>query len=106
MRAEQQERREPARRLGPSIICTLSLYSKVYRIRMSLQHDRPEYTACTSSTMPIVPAHEESHTMPPRLTDWSLALAGALAFVSGIVSLDSGAPGQWTIFALHGAAGL
>ncbi|HLJ82249.1 MAG TPA: molybdopterin-dependent oxidoreductase [Ktedonobacterales bacterium] len=44
--------------------------------------------------------------MPPRLTDWSLALAGALAFVSGIVSLDSGAPAQWTIFALHGAAGL
>ncbi|MGH2514732.1 MAG: molybdopterin-dependent oxidoreductase [Ktedonobacterales bacterium] len=44
--------------------------------------------------------------MPPRLTDWSLALAGALAFVSGVVSLDSGASGQWTVFAFHGAAGL
>jgi DMSO/TMAO reductase YedYZ molybdopterin-dependent catalytic subunit len=44
--------------------------------------------------------------MPPRLTDWSLAVAGAIAFISGIISLDSGAPTQWTIFAIHGAAGL
>jgi DMSO/TMAO reductase YedYZ molybdopterin-dependent catalytic subunit len=44
--------------------------------------------------------------MPPRLTDWSLALAGAAAFVSGIVSLFSGQPDTWLVFAFHGAAGL
>jgi len=44
--------------------------------------------------------------MSPRLTDWSLALAGGLAFATGIWSLFSGAPGQWTVFAFHGAAGL
>lgn len=44
--------------------------------------------------------------MPPRLTDWSLALALALAFGSGIASLVSGRPELWLVFALHGAAGL
>src|SRR5262245_10873527 len=44
--------------------------------------------------------------MPPRLTDWSLALAVGVAFASGIVSLISGRPEQWLVFALHGAAGL
>jgi DMSO/TMAO reductase YedYZ molybdopterin-dependent catalytic subunit len=44
--------------------------------------------------------------MSPRLTDWSLALAGALAFVTGVVSLVSGHPEEWLIFAAHGAAGL
>jgi hypothetical protein len=44
--------------------------------------------------------------MPPRLTDWSLALAVGLAFGSGIVSLVSGRAEQWLVFALHGAAGL
>lgn len=42
----------------------------------------------------------------PRLTDWSLALAVGLAFVTGIASLVSGRPGDWLIFALHGAFGL
>jgi hypothetical protein len=44
--------------------------------------------------------------MSPRLTDWSLALAGGLAFATGVWSLFSGAPGQWAVFAFHGAAGL
>jgi DMSO/TMAO reductase YedYZ molybdopterin-dependent catalytic subunit len=44
--------------------------------------------------------------MPPRLTDWSLALAVALAFGSGVASLVSGRPELWPVFALHGAAGL
>ncbi len=44
--------------------------------------------------------------MSPRLTDWNLALAIGVAFGSGIVSLVSGRPEQWLIFALHGAAGL
>lgn len=43
--------------------------------------------------------------MSPRLTDWSLALTVALAFVTGLVSLISGHPQEWFIFALHGAAG-
>ena len=44
--------------------------------------------------------------IPPRLVDWGLALAGALAFASGLLSLVSGHPGEWPVFALHGAAGL
>jgi hypothetical protein len=44
--------------------------------------------------------------MSPRLTDWSLALAVGLAFASGILSLISGRPEHWPIFALHGMAGL
>ena len=44
--------------------------------------------------------------MSPRLTDWSLALAVGVAFGSGIVSLVSGRPEQWLVFALHGMAGL
>lgn len=44
--------------------------------------------------------------MSPRLTDWSLALAAGVAFGSGIISLVSGHPGQWPVFALHGMAGL
>jgi DMSO/TMAO reductase YedYZ molybdopterin-dependent catalytic subunit len=44
--------------------------------------------------------------MPPRLTDWSLALATGVAFGSGIVSLVSGRAEQWLVFALHGIAGL
>ena len=44
--------------------------------------------------------------MSPRLTDWSLALACALAFVTGVVSLFSGHPEEWLVFAAHGAAGL
>jgi hypothetical protein len=44
--------------------------------------------------------------MSPRLTDWSIALATALAFIAGILSLISGQPQEWFIFALHGIAGL
>lgn len=44
--------------------------------------------------------------MSPRLTDWSLALAGGLAFVTGIISLFSGHPEEWLVFAAHGAVGL
>jgi hypothetical protein len=42
----------------------------------------------------------------PRLTDWTLALVAGLAFASGIISLVSGRPADWVIFALHGMAGL
>src|ERR1700676_4648661 len=44
--------------------------------------------------------------MSPRLTDWCLALTTALACITGIVSLVSGLPQEWFIFALHGIAGL
>lgn len=44
--------------------------------------------------------------MSPRLTDWSIALAAGLAFALGIISLVSGLPQEWFIFALHGIAGL
>ncbi len=43
--------------------------------------------------------------MPPRLTDWSLALTAAVAFMTGMVSLLSGLPQEWFIFMLHGIAG-
>ncbi|MGO8950010.1 MAG: molybdopterin-dependent oxidoreductase [Ktedonobacterales bacterium] len=46
------------------------------------------------------------YRMPPRLTDWSLALATGVAATSGLVSLISGRPNLWLVFALHGAAGL
>lgn len=44
--------------------------------------------------------------MSPRLTDWSIALATLLAFILGLMSLISGLPQEWIIFALHGIAGL
>ena len=44
--------------------------------------------------------------MSPRLTDWSLALAAGVAFGSGVISLVSGRPELWFVFALHGMAGL
>ncbi|HLZ62975.1 MAG TPA: hypothetical protein VKR06_38995 [Ktedonosporobacter sp.] len=40
--------------------------------------------------------------MPPRLTDWSLALAAMLALLTGVISLVSGHLGDWIIFVLHG----
>ena len=43
--------------------------------------------------------------MPPRLTDWSIALAACLAFTAGIIALLSGDPQDWFIFILHGIAG-
>ncbi len=44
--------------------------------------------------------------MSPRLTDWSIALATLLAFALGLLSLISGLPQAWIVFALHGIAGL
>ena len=44
--------------------------------------------------------------MSPRLTDWSIALATLLAITAGIISLVSGRPQDWFIFALHGIAGV
>ena len=44
--------------------------------------------------------------MPPRLTDWSIALAATLAFTTGIISLISGLPQEWFIFAIHGIVGI
>ncbi len=52
------------------------------------------------------PAKKEWCLMSPRLTDWSLALAAVLAFVTGVVSLVSGLPQEWFIFVLHGIVGL
>ena len=43
--------------------------------------------------------------MSPRLTDWSIALAALLAFMTGIVSLVSGLPQEWLIFVLHAIGG-
>ena len=44
--------------------------------------------------------------MSPRLTDWSLALAATVACMTGMVSLLSGLPQEWFIFALHGIVGI
>ena len=44
--------------------------------------------------------------MSPRLTDWTIALTTALAFLTGLISLVSGLPQEWFIFILHGIAGL
>ncbi len=44
--------------------------------------------------------------MTPRLTDWTLALAAALALVTGLLSLFSGRPQDGLIFLLHGMVGL
>jgi len=43
--------------------------------------------------------------MSPRLTDWSIALAAMLAFMTGIVSLIAGLPQEWFIFVLHAIGG-
>jgi DMSO/TMAO reductase YedYZ molybdopterin-dependent catalytic subunit len=44
--------------------------------------------------------------MPPRLTDWSLALCAGVAFATGLTGNDAGRPGLWWVFTLHGIAGL
>lgn len=44
--------------------------------------------------------------LPPRLSDWLLALTIGLGFATGIISLISGAGWQGFIFAAHGMAGL
>ncbi len=43
--------------------------------------------------------------MSPRLTDWSIALAAVLAFMTGIVSLITGNIQGWFIFVLHAIGG-
>jgi DMSO/TMAO reductase YedYZ molybdopterin-dependent catalytic subunit len=43
--------------------------------------------------------------MSPRLTDWSLALAAVVGFMTGLISLISGLPQDWFIFTLHAVAG-
>src|SRR2546421_4486258 len=43
--------------------------------------------------------------MSPRLTDWSIALASVLAFMTGVVSLITGHPQEWLIFVLHAIGG-
>jgi DMSO/TMAO reductase YedYZ molybdopterin-dependent catalytic subunit len=42
----------------------------------------------------------------PRVTDWSLAVGVGVGAATGLVSLISGRPEQWIVFALHGVAGL
>ena len=43
--------------------------------------------------------------MSPRLTDWSIALATGIAFLTGIISLVSGHPQEWLVFVLHAIGG-
>ncbi len=47
-----------------------------------------------------------SSPLPPRLVDWTVLGAVVVAVVSGVVSLVSGRPGDWWVFALHGVAGV
>jgi DMSO/TMAO reductase YedYZ molybdopterin-dependent catalytic subunit len=54
----------------------------------------------------VIKASRRAQAMSPRMTDWSLALAGGLVVASGLVGLISGQPGEWLVFALHGVAGL
>ena len=43
--------------------------------------------------------------MSPRLTDWSIALATAIAFMTGVISLITVHPQEWLIFVLHAIGG-
>jgi DMSO/TMAO reductase YedYZ molybdopterin-dependent catalytic subunit len=43
--------------------------------------------------------------MSPRLTDWSIALAAVIAFMTGVISLITGQPQEWLIFVLHAMVG-
>jgi DMSO/TMAO reductase YedYZ molybdopterin-dependent catalytic subunit len=43
--------------------------------------------------------------MSPRLTDWSIALATGIAFMTGVISLISGHPQEWLVFVLHAIGG-
>src|SRR5947209_3700350 len=43
--------------------------------------------------------------MSPRLTDWSIALATGIAFMTGLFSLISGHPQEWPVFVLHAIGG-
>jgi len=46
-----------------------------------------------------------STPLPPRLVDWTVLGAVAVAVGSGITSLVAGRPGDWWVFAVHGVAG-
>jgi hypothetical protein len=52
----------------------------------------------------IVPP--QPHSLRPRVTDWSLAVGVGVACATGLISLISGHAEQWSVFALHGVAGL
>ncbi|HKF79342.1 MAG TPA: hypothetical protein VKB17_00795 [Thermoleophilaceae bacterium] len=43
--------------------------------------------------------------MTPRATDWGLALLVGFLFVTGVMSLFAGRPGDAWVFALHGVGG-
>ena len=43
--------------------------------------------------------------MTPRATDWGLALLVGLLFVTGVMTLFAGTPGERWVFVLHGAGG-
>ena len=43
--------------------------------------------------------------MSPRLTDWSIALATGIAFMTGVLSLISGHAQEWLVFVLHAIGG-
>ena len=43
--------------------------------------------------------------MSPRLTDWSIALATGIAFMTGVLSLIAGHPQEWLVFVLHAIGG-
>jgi cytochrome b561 len=43
--------------------------------------------------------------MSPRLTDWSIALATVIAFLTGVISLIAGHPQEWLIIVLHAIGG-
>jgi DMSO/TMAO reductase YedYZ molybdopterin-dependent catalytic subunit len=55
---------------------------------------------------PAQPAPPQPRSLRPRVTDWSLAVGVGIACATGLISLISGHAEQWSIFALHGAAGL
>ncbi|MBA3824488.1 MAG: molybdopterin-dependent oxidoreductase [Ktedonobacterales bacterium] len=65
-----------------------------------------ESTDGAPATRLAPPAKRGTAALPPRLSDWLLALTIGVGFATGILSLISGAAWQWFIFAAHGMAGL
>jgi DMSO/TMAO reductase YedYZ molybdopterin-dependent catalytic subunit len=51
-------------------------------------------------------ASAQPRSLRPRVTDWSLAVGVGVASATGLISLVSGHVEQWSVFALHGVAGL
>src|SRR5436305_12951262 len=58
------------------------------------------------SVPPAQPTLPQPRSLRPRVTDWSLAVGVGVACATGLISLVSGHAEQWSIFALHGVAGL